>query len=186
MNLQIGYTLKEARKKHKLTLAQLAEQTGLSTSYLSLLERGLNSPTVENLNRVCAALNLTLSDLITQMEAGPTSVVKTNQRRTIFSGDGFTYEAATDGSHLLSCIVMTVQDKEIHDSTAHATDEIGYVVSGALAITVDSVEHSLQPGDCIYIEAGHPHSYRKDSADDCVSIWFSYSTSHASQPPTRG
>ncbi len=179
MNLQIGYTLKEARKRHKLTLAQLAEQTGLSVSYLSLLERGLNSPTVENLNRVCAALNLTLSDLITQMEAGPTSVVKTKQRRTIFSGDGFTYEAATDGAHHLSCIVMTVQDAETHDSTAHTADEIGYIVSGELSITVDSSEQRLQPGDCIYIEAGHPHSYRKIGADDCVSVWFSYSASHA-------
>ena len=179
MALQIGAILKARRKEKKMTLAQLAEQTGISISYLSLLERGLNSPTVENLNKVCAALDLFLSDLITKMENGSSIFIPADQRRTFFSGSGYLYETATDGSHPLSCIVLTILDMETHVSSPHITDEICYVASGSCLETVDGKEYEMSAGDCIYIEAHQRHSYRKTSAEPCVCVCFSLASSYA-------
>lgn len=185
MNTQIGYIIKERRKSKKMTLAQLASKTGLSVSYLSLLERGLNNPTVESLNKICFALDLMLSDLISKMESGPAVVIRANERNIIYKNDGYMYESATDGSHSLSCMVMTVNDNDIHLSSPHVTDEIGYVVKGSLMIRVNDTKHELFEGDCIYIEANNEHGYQKTSEETCICLWFSYTSSHAEITPPK-
>lgn len=172
MGIQFGSVLKAQRKVKNLTLKQLAEETGLSAAYLSLLERNMNSPTVENLNRVCAALGLTLGDLIEEASSTPDIVVKADERAVVFQGPGFCYEAATNGERQLSCLVMTISDTNYHLSNAHVADEIGYIVSGSITLEVNGTAYPLSTGDAIYIEANQPHGYYKTSAEDCVSLWI--------------
>ena len=45
----IGEKMKSLRKERKLTLKSLAEQTGVSISFLSQVERGKSSVTLESL-----------------------------------------------------------------------------------------------------------------------------------------
>ena len=176
MSIQFGGILKERRKEKNLTLAQIANLTGLSAAYLSLLERNMNSPTIESLNRVCAVLDLTLSDLIERASTRTEIVSHPGQRAFLLNESGYTYEAAFEDSRSINCIIMTVRDLENHNSTAHVADEIGYVVQGTMIVTVNGVEYEMSVGDCIYVEANQNHSYRKTSAEDCVSIW-SYAAS---------
>lgn len=171
MTMQYGYILRDKRKKMKLTLKELSEQTGLSVSYLSLLERGRNSPTVESLNKVCGALELTLSDLIEKATRPENIVVKADQRRVIFSSDGYLYEAASENPNRMNCIVMTIKDSITHPSAPHVADEIGYIISGSILMTIDGVDYNLAEGDCILIKAHLAHSYCKTSKGDCVSVW---------------
>ena len=175
MNAQIGNIIKLARKKNKTTLNELSDKTGLSVSYLSLMERGLNDPTLENLNKVCTALNLTLSDLIIMAENSAAVVVHPENRETLFSTDGYLYETAFNGTHNMNLIFMTVKNNELHVSTAHVNDEIGHIVSGSMLIDIDGVSYEAKAGDSIYVEAGKNHSYRKTSEEDCVTIWFNIS-----------
>ncbi len=182
MATQFGRILKAQRKAKKMTLAQLSQTTGLSPAYLSLLERNMNNPTVENLNRVCTALDLTLGDLIEEASASDNSVVRADERKLIFQGGGYLYEAASKGSHQMDCLVMTISDSNLHVSNAHIVDEIGFVIRGAITLNVSGTEYPLSAGDCIYIEANQHHSYYKTSAEDCVSIWV-YGSSQAHEPP---
>ena len=46
MNLEIGKKITAYRRKHSLTIRQLAEETGLSSALLSQLERGMGNPTL--------------------------------------------------------------------------------------------------------------------------------------------
>ena len=48
----IGHILKKLRKERKLTLKDLAEQTGVSISFLSQVERGKSSVTLESLRKI--------------------------------------------------------------------------------------------------------------------------------------
>ena len=145
MSIQFGGILKERRKEKKLTLAQIANLTGLSAAYLSLLERNMNSPTIENLNRVCAVLDLTLSDLIERASTRKEIVSHPGQRAFLLNECGYTYEAAFEDSRSINCIIMTVRDQESHNSTAHVADEIGYVVQGSMIVTVNGVEFTWRP-----------------------------------------
>lgn len=55
---QIGDKIRELRKTQQLTLAQLAERTGLSVGFLSQIELGKNSASVETLYRLSRALGV--------------------------------------------------------------------------------------------------------------------------------
>ena len=173
----IGNMLKLYRRKKQITLQVLSEQTGLSVSYLSTLERGLSSPTIANLNSICEALDITMADLILKLDEKKPVVYK-NDRQIIFSNTGYCYESATEGKHQMSCIVMSVYDNVLHSSSPHVVDEVGFVTSGAIKIFLNDEEYTLQAGDCIYIEANTKHSYQKIGDDPCTAIWV-YAASHA-------
>lgn len=179
MNAQIGRIIKRHRKDLGYTLQDLAAKSSLSTSYLSLTERGLNSPTIENLNSICRALNITLSSLIAAADEESDIVVKAADRKAILASDEYLYEAATEGEHSMSCVVMTVRDGSVHKSNPHVADEVGFIVSGALLLIVSGREYLLYPGDCIYVDANQAHSYRKISDEDCVSFWTYSNPAHA-------
>lgn len=50
-------TLREIRTKKKISRKQLAEQSKISEAYLSMIENGKRTPTVEVINNIANALN---------------------------------------------------------------------------------------------------------------------------------
>jgi transcriptional regulator with XRE-family HTH domain len=53
----IGSVLRQKREKLGISQEELAERAGVDRTYISILERGLKSPTLETLERICIALN---------------------------------------------------------------------------------------------------------------------------------
>ncbi|MDD5773798.1 MAG: XRE family transcriptional regulator [bacterium] len=58
--MKIGYRIKKLRTQQKITLKELGEKTGLTTSFLSQLERDLTSPSFTSLGKIAEALNTTM------------------------------------------------------------------------------------------------------------------------------
>ncbi len=172
-NNAIGNRIKEVRKQSGLTLKALSIMTGLSISYLSLLERDMNSPSVEHLNKVCTALGISLADLTSDSSPLESIVVKAGRRRVMFQGRGFRYEAACNRKGDLSCIIMSVYDEIVHYSEPHISDEIGFVINGEIMLNVSGTDYHLKSGDSIYIRAGSKHHYRKTGGSICEVLFFS-------------
>lgn len=63
----VGRELREERRTADRTLADVATQAGVSTQYLSEVERGLKEPSSEVLGAVAGALGLRLVDLTTRV-----------------------------------------------------------------------------------------------------------------------
>jgi len=59
----LGRRIAELRKARNLTQESFAERCGYSTEFISLVERGLNSPSVAGLARVAKALKVEVKDL---------------------------------------------------------------------------------------------------------------------------
>ncbi|MFC7494979.1 MULTISPECIES: helix-turn-helix domain-containing protein [unclassified Nocardioides] len=59
----VGHELREERRTADRTLADVASDAGVSTQYLSEVERGLKEPSSEVLGAVAGALGLRLVDL---------------------------------------------------------------------------------------------------------------------------
>ena len=59
----LGDYLREQRMGAKLSLRQLAEQTGVSNPYLSQIERGLRRPSAEVLQQLAKALRVSAETL---------------------------------------------------------------------------------------------------------------------------
>ena len=69
----LGQLLREVRHEQERTLADVAEQSGVSTQYLSEIERGRKEPSSEILGAVSGALGLRLVDLTTRLTRTLTS-----------------------------------------------------------------------------------------------------------------
>jgi transcriptional regulator with XRE-family HTH domain len=60
--------LKRLREERDITQEQLAFDAGITTSALSRIERGLNSPGWLTVKRIAEALGLSLGELIADLE----------------------------------------------------------------------------------------------------------------------
>ena len=64
--------LREERLRRKLSNYAVAQNSGVSESMLSLVERGLRNPTLELLLRIADGIGADLPDLIKQAQRGKT------------------------------------------------------------------------------------------------------------------
>jgi transcriptional regulator with XRE-family HTH domain len=59
----LGTAIRERRKNLGLTLAQMAQRTGVSLGYLSQIELGKNSASIETLYRISLGLGIRMAEL---------------------------------------------------------------------------------------------------------------------------
>lgn len=83
------HALEIAEKKLGVTLETLAEKTGLTKSYLSKVERGLNTPSIAAALKLAKALNVQVEELFSEESDGVDgySIVRRDQRKSLSSGD---------------------------------------------------------------------------------------------------
>jgi len=60
---RLGKRIAELRRKKGLTQEDLSEKSDYSVEFVSFVERGINSPSVEGCERIAKALNIQLKDL---------------------------------------------------------------------------------------------------------------------------
>jgi transcriptional regulator with XRE-family HTH domain len=60
---KLGRKIATLRRAAKLTQAQLAEKSGYSIEFISLVERGINAPSVEGCERIANVFNIAVKDL---------------------------------------------------------------------------------------------------------------------------
>jgi CheY-like chemotaxis protein len=65
----LGAIIRERRKALGLTLAQMAQRTGVSLGYLSQIELGKNSASIETLYRISLGLGIKMSELFHSVQA---------------------------------------------------------------------------------------------------------------------
>jgi transcriptional regulator with XRE-family HTH domain len=64
----LGGRIKELRQRLKASQEELAHRAGLHWSYLSDLERGQQTPTLDVLNRLVRALDVTLAEFFSPFD----------------------------------------------------------------------------------------------------------------------
>lgn len=64
----LGAIIRERRKGLGLTLAQMAQRTGVSLGYLSQIELGKNSASIETLYRISLGLGIKMADLFQSVQ----------------------------------------------------------------------------------------------------------------------
>jgi transcriptional regulator with XRE-family HTH domain len=64
---QLGDQLRRERQAREERLVDVAERAGVSTQYLSEVERGLKDPSSEMLQAIAGALDLTVRQLVSRV-----------------------------------------------------------------------------------------------------------------------
>jgi transcriptional regulator with XRE-family HTH domain len=62
---KLGQRIASLRKTRKLTQEQMAEALGCSVEFISLVERGVNAPSVAGLEKFAKVLRVEVRDLFT-------------------------------------------------------------------------------------------------------------------------
>ena len=63
LRVQFSKKLRDLRKQRGITQEQLAEMASISVDFLSLVERGINAPSFETLEKLACALNVPVKQL---------------------------------------------------------------------------------------------------------------------------
>lgn len=175
LNCDVGQKIKEIRKLKGMTLQQLSTASGLSSAYLSNLERNVISPTIVQLQKVCSSLNVNITDVLTTHDENKSPVVKANERDVFFSEKGkVKYEMLNNGENDIEGICITVEKGINYERTSwgHDYDEIAVITQGSLCIEMSGKEYIINPGDTIYIPKNTLHTFKNVGDSTCISYWF--------------
>jgi len=168
----LGAALQAARKKQGLTLNELAEKSGLSAGFLSKIERSLNSPSFDNLQRICSVLSINASDLMVPLNetANDTLVIRADKRELIYDYSNiFRYESLYRNLHFSLEVATIAGSGAEYKSSQHAYNEICLVACGIMRMVVGEGHYDLEAGDMIYIPAGTRHSMHKvNKKGECI------------------
>ena len=150
---QVGNRLRRIRTKRRITLADLASNTGISKSTLSRLETGQRRPTLELLLALSHAYRVPLDDLVAAPEEGdprirlkPDSV----KGRTVIP---LTREPG--GVQAWKIVIPT--SKITPEPRAHDGNEWIYVLSGRMRLILGAQDTVLEPGDVASFDTRVPH-----------------------------
>jgi transcriptional regulator with XRE-family HTH domain len=66
--MKLEERVRELRTQHRLTLKDLSESTGLSVSYLSDIERGRTTPSLNTLEALSVAFDISVADLLSGVD----------------------------------------------------------------------------------------------------------------------
>ena len=67
---EVAERIRSLRESRKMTQNALANQAGVSPTYINQLERGEKSPTVEYLGHICWGLGITLEEFFSTKKDG--------------------------------------------------------------------------------------------------------------------
>jgi transcriptional regulator with XRE-family HTH domain len=158
----VGPRLKRLRQRRDVTLAELADETGISTSTLSRLEAGLRRPTLEQLLPLAQAHGVTLDELV---DAPPTGDPRINLRAT--HRDGMTIIPLTrrpGGIQAYKFVLPRGKDDVQPDLRTHEGYDWVYVLDGTLRLLLGEHDLRLQPGEVAEFDTRTPHWFGATSA----------------------
>ncbi|WP_213996162.1 MULTISPECIES: helix-turn-helix transcriptional regulator [Tepidanaerobacter] len=67
--MDIGARLKELRTSRNITITALANKVGLTREHLSNIERNVNMPSLQTLQKICDALDITLAEFFSDEDS---------------------------------------------------------------------------------------------------------------------
>lgn len=101
---QFGAQLRRLRRKCSLSLEELEERSGISTSSLSAYERGVGNPSLQNLGSLASALSVPIYRLIGE-EAEVQRELAVQRLKLNFAAELLRFSFCSDGpENLESCL----------------------------------------------------------------------------------
>ncbi len=150
----VGPRLRGLRKDRGVTLAALAEATGISVSTLSRLESGGRRPSLELLLPIARAHEVPLDDLVGAPPVGDPRV-----RAKPIVQDGRTSLPLTGRPGGLQAykVVLEAGCREVPEQRTHEGYEWLYVLSGRLRLLLAEHDLVIVPGEAAEFDTRLPH-----------------------------
>jgi len=168
---EVGRRIGSLRAAEGWRLADLAEATGYTTSYLSQIERGISIPSLTALATVASALGVEMMTLL-QDVAGPTVTVTragSGDEIRLTSGAVFRVINRLGGERPYTVIVQSLG---IHSVDIRMIGErFVAVMSGAADVSFTDDHHHLEAMGALHYGAHETHSVLP-AGDDPVEVFI--------------
>jgi transcriptional regulator with XRE-family HTH domain len=175
----VGARVRYLRRMHRLRLKDLATAASCSESLLSRIENNLVVPSLSTLHRICKALNVNIAALLDPKEDEVCTIYGPKDRprymRNPSEGDGSTAEILTPFSEhrqLEGLLLEMPAGGPLCGPFQHAGEEVGYVLSGELELTVEGEQHRVPTGHSFFFLSERVHTYRAAGDENCRVIWI--------------
>jgi transcriptional regulator with XRE-family HTH domain len=165
INQLIATRLRELRDAQGLTLAALAERSGVSRSNISSIERGESSATATVLDRLSAALGVTLASLFDKPADAPSPVSRPDTQ-PVWT-DPVSGYVRRNLSPLTYSPIQLVEvsfpagQRIAYETTARNTEVYQqiWIIEGRLELTLGETLWQLGTGDCLAMKLDQPVSF---------------------------
>jgi DNA-binding transcriptional MerR regulator/mannose-6-phosphate isomerase-like protein (cupin superfamily) len=173
-NRFVGRHLRQFRLGTGLNITEVAKRSGLSASFISLVERGMSGVSVDSLEMICGALGADVRQFAGGGGRAPRRLVRAKERRALPTADeGIVNELLAEGDNLLDCQFFTVAPgRGSSGEYAHEGEEFIFLISGSFEIVIDQVErYTLKAGDSLYFKSTSPHKWKNIGKTAATGIW---------------
>ncbi len=183
--VQLGADMRQLRKARRLKLAELADASGKSVSFLSKIERGLARPSIAALQDIAEALGVEIgwffqTDGPAPFDERPYIVRAGRRRRLAYSSvtstdylgmEDYLLSANLDGQLALGVTRYAPGASSGDDLYSHDGEEAGLVLEGEIELKLDDDVFHLSAGDSFSFPSNILHRFSNPGAVTAVVVW---------------
>lgn len=171
---EIGRKIRLLRQKRNLALKELATKTNLTSSFLSQLENGITSPSVESLNRIAEALDTTVGYFFKKDETRELVFIR-RQNKLAPADPVPNYEMLASGILDIRMVPLMLKLKPGEtigpELCPQGEEMLGVPVSGVIEIGVNAKSHTLEQGDSIYLVRPSFTFLKNPGSEPVLFLW---------------
>lgn len=168
----IGEKIKELRIKKGMTLRNLGEAVDLSAGFLSQLERGLTTISVDVLQRISVELGVEFTYFFHEVKIkDKKNVVMRGYEKEVYElvNSQFVYYHLSNNltnKHMLPRMIdiFPNEKQERLKGYSHEGEEFIYVLEGILTLVLSDREEVLYPGDSAHYSSQSLHNWGNNTS----------------------
>jgi transcriptional regulator with XRE-family HTH domain len=174
---ELGQQIRALRKIKGLTLQQIAEEVGVSTGYLSQIERNRSRLPIGVLKKIANVLGVQLSWFFQPGVIGPADerdfIVRSGRRRKMsFTGTGISEELLSPNLNgPLEVLLSTIAPGADSDFYSHDGVEAGLVIQGVMDLWIGDKSFRLEKGDSFSFSSTTPHRCANPGPEPTEVVW---------------
>lgn len=161
--IRFAQQVRERRALAKLTLAALAERSGVTKAAISKIERHETQPSLDVAARLAEAFGVTLSEMLHQTPRARVVVLKPDEQVVARSHDGGisrrvlspTFDQS--GLEFIQFEIAPGASSGVFPPHRYGTEEYIYIQQGQMTLRINDDEVVLSAGDSLYYEAQATH-----------------------------
>jgi len=171
---EIGLKIRNLRTAADLTQEELADRADLTDGFISQVERGKTSISIDSLKQILDALNVHLSDFFREEE-----------KRQIVFGDAEQTEIDEGGTGRLRILVSGATNRRMEPALLDLPagtetslrepfqgDCFGFLLKGRALITFGGEHFRLKPGQCFYFTADREYRISNPTKSPALVLWL--------------
>lgn len=167
-NMRIGEKVRSLRVEQGLSIADVAEQSGVSAETITGIEDHTVSPPLGDIVSLAKAFRVTVGEFFGDSADSPFCIVRSDDRKTVsrfssFQGKsgGYSYQSLghQKQNRQMEPFLVTLTPTRTHQTAPnqHVGEEIIFVLEGQVDVRLADHTDTLNPGDSIYYDSTLPH-----------------------------